>query len=155
MISIYRAQIRNVINGSKGSLIYILLTLPDMDRECRALLDKSIGDLYEKFNITRHTNLKLLKHTDYPLMDDLYKLILEEYQKADTEYTKIIYRKIQAQLESFKSGGLNSKLWNKYTSINISNEFTVFNFQNLFANSNETVATGQMSLLMKILINQK
>lgn len=133
---------------------FFKLTLPDMDRECRALLDKSIGDLYEKFNITRHTNLKELKHTDYPLMDDLYKLILEEYQKADTDYTKIIFRKIQAQLESFKSGGLNSKLWNKYTSINISNEFTVFNFQNLFANSNETVATGQMSLLMKILMQE-
>lgn len=133
---------------------FFKLTLPDMDRECRTLLDKSIGDLYEKFGITRHTELKELNHTDYPLMDDLYKLILEEYNKADTEYTKIIYRKIQAQLESFKAGGLNSKLWNKHTSINISNDFTVFNFQSLFANSNETVATGQMSLLMKILMQE-
>lgn len=133
---------------------FFKLTLPDMDGDCSKILDTSIGVLYEKFGITKHTDLKSLKHEDYPLMDDLYKLIVEEYDKADTEYHKIIYRKIQVQLDSFKSGGLNSKLWNRHTSINISNDFTVFNFQSLFANSNDTVATGQMSLLMKILMQE-
>lgn len=97
------------------------------DREIDTI-EIMLGRLYEKWGITDRSNFDRLKHTDYPILSDLYDFIETEYKNFD-EYHRQLYtadslREICLGLHSMCKGA-ESKFFNGHTNIT-SNDFITF-----------------------------
>lgn len=128
--------------------------LPGIDAHALEALNNLIVDLYEKKGINEDTNFSKLKAEDYPIFDDLYALILEELDKAKTDYDINNFRVLKNFISKFSGEGRNAKLWNGYSSLSVKENFCVFNFQSLLANKNGVIANAQMLLVLKWLDNE-
>lgn len=97
------------------------------DREIDTI-EIMLGRLYEKWGITDRSNFDRLKHTDYPLLSDLYNFIEAEYKNFDEShrqlYTADSLREICLGLHSMCKGA-ESKFFNGHTNIT-SNDFITF-----------------------------
>ncbi|MBE5990833.1 MAG: DUF87 domain-containing protein [Paenibacillaceae bacterium] len=97
------------------------------DREIDTI-EIMLGRLYEKWGITDRSNFDRLKHTDYPILSDLYDFIETEYKNFDEShrqlYTADSLREICLGLHSMCKGA-ESKFFNGHTNIT-SNEFITF-----------------------------
>lgn len=97
------------------------------DREIDTI-EIMLGRLYEKWGITDGSNFDRLKHTDYPILSDLYDLIETEYKNFDEShrqlYTADSLREICLGLHSVCKGA-ESKFFNGHTNIT-SNDFITF-----------------------------
>lgn len=97
------------------------------DREIDTI-EIMLGRLYEKWGITDRSNFDRLKHTDYPILSDLYDFIETEYKNFDEShrqlYTADSLREICLGLHSMCKGA-ESKFFNGYTNIT-SNDFITF-----------------------------
>ena len=128
--------------------------LEGMDSDSFETLNSLIVDCYARKGINAYTKLDELKPEDYPIFDDLYKLVCERVEKETNEYHKKIYLTIQTYIKKFSTGGRNSNLWNGPTSIETKENFVSFNFRSLLANRNEIIANAQMLLIFKYLDNE-
>ncbi|MPM08262.1 hypothetical protein SDC9_54574 [bioreactor metagenome] len=92
-----------------------------------------LSKLYDKWNITDHSNFDRLKPDDYPVLSDLYELVESEYKEFDEEkrqlYTAETLREICLGLHSLCKGA-ESKFFNGHTNI-ISSEFVTFGVKGL------------------------
>ena len=97
------------------------------DREIDTI-EIMLGRLYEKWDITDRSNFDRLKHTDYPILSDLYDFIETEYKNFDEShrqlYTADFLREICLGLHSMCKGA-ESKFFNGHTNIT-SNDFITF-----------------------------
>lgn len=65
-----------------------------------AILNETLEELYRNFNITWETNISLLNNTDFPIMEDLYNLLIEKQKltmsnrKEDYENLASIIREL-------------------------------------------------------------
>ncbi|MDO5555728.1 MAG: ATP-binding protein [Clostridia bacterium] len=89
-------------------------------------LDLVLEELYEKFNITKDTDIYKLENTDFPILEDLY-YFLENKNKNEN---KVEYEKLLSLLRPISIGGASS-IWNGYTDITIDTKLTVFNTKNM------------------------
>ena len=84
--------------------------------------------LYQKFNLTEDTDFSSLKPTDYPIMEDLFELCMEEYRNYDPAgkplYTEEILQRICLGLNSVCVGA-ESRFFNGHTNIE-DNQFLIF-----------------------------
>ena len=94
-------------------------SLQDMEFSALELL---LEELYQKFNISKNTNIARLKNTDFPKLEDLYFFIEE---KNKQKYN-VIYEKILSLIRPI-CVGQSSDIWNGYTNIDINTDMTVFN----------------------------
>lgn len=94
-------------------------SLQDMEFSALELL---LEELYQKFNISKNTNIAKLKNTDFPKLEDLYFFIEE---KNKQKYN-VIYEKILSLIRPI-CVGQSSDIWNGYTNIDINTDMTVFN----------------------------
>lgn len=124
--------------------------VPDMPTECRLFLNECISQLYINFNITDLSIISAYKPSEFPTFNDLYELIKKEKGKVSGG-KKNVFEMLELYLKQFVGDGLYARLWNGETTLNISNDFNVLNFQSLFANNNTAIANGQMLLLMRFL----
>ncbi|OLN31362.1 VirB4 family type IV secretion system protein [Desulfosporosinus metallidurans] len=83
--------------------------------------------LYDKWNITDHTNFDRLTPKDYPILSDLYKLVEGEYQSYDSShrqlYTAETLQEICLGLHSLCVGA-ESKFFDGHTNITDSHFIT-------------------------------
>lgn len=97
------------------------------DREIDTI-EIMLGRLYEKWDITDRSNFDRLKHTDYPILSDLYDFIETEYKNFNEShrqlYTVDSLREICLGLHSMCKGA-ESKFFNGHTNIT-SNDFITF-----------------------------
>ncbi|WP_313182584.1 VirB4 family type IV secretion system protein [Lacrimispora sp.] len=97
------------------------------DREIDTI-EIMLGRLYEKWGITDRSNFDRLKHTDYPILSDLYDYIETEYKNFHEShrqlYTADSLREICLGLHSMCKGA-ESKFFNGHTNIT-SNDFITF-----------------------------
>lgn len=97
------------------------------DREIDTI-EIMLGRLYEKWGITDRSNFDRLKHTDYPILSDLYDFIETEYKNFDEShrqlYTADSLREICLGLHSMCKGA-ESKFFNGHTNIT-NNDFITF-----------------------------
>ena len=128
--------------------------LPDCDKDAMEYLNSMIDRMYLNKGITDNTDLSRLKPEDYPTFDDLYDTILSEFQSSDNEYIKTMLRTLMNYIQKFSGSGRNAVIWNGPSSITTEENFTVFNFQSLLANRNNTVANAQMLLVLKYIDNE-
>ena len=126
-----------------------------MDIDTKSALDNLITDLYASVNITDRTDLTQLKDTDYPTFDTMKELIDKKLEnKKTSEYDVQLYRKLANYISLFVGNGIYARFWNGRTELDITNDFTVFDFQRLFANANTEVCNAQMQLLMRLLMQE-
>ncbi len=100
----------------------------------KALLKSAIIELYNSFDITWNTDIKKFSNEDFPIMNDLYKLILEKSKENDD------YRNIAILLKDIAVGG-DSFLFGGSTTINAKSKCVVldtFNLQNASDNIKKT-----------------
>ena len=87
-----------------------------------------LSKLYARFGLTEKTDFSRLKATDYPIMEDLYRLCVEEYKNYDGGqkklYTEEILQKICLGLNSVCVGS-ESRFFNGHTNI-VDNKFLIF-----------------------------
>lgn len=128
--------------------------LPGIEPDALEYLNNITMRMYEAKAIDAETNLSELEPEDYPIFDDLYDKILNDYQVATGEYSKENLRVLLNYISKFATGGRNALLWNGPASISTNENFIVFNFQSLLANKNNTIANAQMLLVLKWLDNE-
>ncbi|MEG0988965.1 MAG: ATP-binding protein [Clostridium sp.] len=133
---------------------YLKQILPGIDADSMEFLNNIIIRVYDEKGIDASTNLGQLSPEDFPIFDDLYDKLLTDYQASDSDYTKNHLRTLINYISKFATGGRNSHLWNGPSSLDVKENFTVFNFQSLLANKNNTVANAQMLLILKWLDNE-
>ena len=128
--------------------------LPDVDKEALEYLNALTERMYTNFNITMETDLSKLRPEDYPIFDDLYDLVLEDFQRTNNTYLRTMLQTLINYVSKFATGGRNSTIWNGPSSITTDENFTVFNFQSLLANRNTSIANAQMLLVLKYIDNE-
>lgn len=128
--------------------------LPDCDKDAMEYLNSLIDRLYLNMGITAETELRKLRPEDYPIFDDLYDEILQEFQQTDNEYIRRMLRVLMNYIAKFSTGGRNANIWNGPSTITTEENFSVFNFQSLLANRNNTIANAQMLLVLKYIDNE-
>ncbi len=117
-------------------------------------LNNVVLRVYAKKGISQLTDFSALTPADYPTFEDLFAYIVEEQDKAHSEYDSANLRILYNYIAKFAGNGRNSNLWNGENSLTVTENFTVFNFQSLLANKNNTIANAQMLLVMKWLDNE-
>lgn len=126
-----------------------------MDINCKAMLDNCIAEMYVRAGIDDSTDFSKLKEKDFPTFDTLVKLISDKKKaKKVTAYEYETLQKLENYISLFVGNGIYARLWNGATTLNIKNDFIVFDFQQLFANSNTEVCNAQMMLLMRLLMRE-
>ena len=133
---------------------FFKMILDGITMDALEILNQSIKELYEKFGINNQTEIDKLRPDQFPIMQDLYNYVSEQHEKATDEYQKNNLRIIKIYLNKFADGGRNSMLWNGYSTITSEENFIVFNFQTLLANSNNDIANAQMMVIMRWLNNE-
>ena len=92
------------------------------------VLEIFLEKLYESKGITEHTDFSGLKHTDYPVLSDLYRLVEKELNQYEERkgniYTRETVRDLCLKLKSICIGA-DSKFFNGHTNIT-SNRFICF-----------------------------
>ena len=124
------------------------------ESEVVVLLDM-IEKLYKRFGITKNTkisSLEKLENTDYPIFTDLIEF-LPDYKNMLTNQEQIkIVDKLEILLDRFKVG-IDSMLFNGYTSVNLDSNLIAFNVKDLLNSKNKRVITTQLVNLLTYLNN--
>ena len=128
--------------------------LPDCDKDALEYLNSLVDRVYINKGITPDSDFSKLRPEDYPVFDDLYDAILAEFQQTDNDYIRSNLRILMNYISKFSAGGRNAAIWNGHSTITTEENFTVFNFQSLLANRNNTVANAQMLLVLKYIDNE-
>jgi len=151
-------EISNVSNHIQFLESFFEMVIKNIDQYSLSFLKEALKNLYYKFNI--HDNIKIneLEANKFPLMSDLYNeitLMINDLNDNNLDnFKKETLIKLQVRLKDFIGDAAYAKLWNGYTTLNLDNNFTVFNFQSLFANGNYIVANGQMMLVIRLLMQE-
>ena len=133
---------------------FFKMILDGITNDALEVLNEAVKELYEKFNITAETDIQSLEPDQFPIMQDLFEYVTEQYDKAKDDYQRNNLKIIKTYLNKFAEGGRNSMLWNGYSTITAEENMIVFNFQTLLANNNSDLANAQMMLIMRWLNNE-
>ncbi|MCK9303450.1 MAG: ATP-binding protein, partial [Bacteroidales bacterium] len=133
---------------------FFRIILDGLSSDAFELLNSVVTEVYKTKGITSTTQIKDLKATDFPIFDDLLKLIHKKVKAEKDAYKKQNFQTIETYIEKFATGGRNSNLWNGATSIETKENFITFNFRSLIANRNQIIASAQMLLVFKYLDNE-
>ncbi len=128
--------------------------LPDIDKDALEYLNSLIERVYLNFGITPETDLSTFTAEDYPIFDDLYDVVLQEFERTNNEYLRQLLRSLVNYIAKFSTGGRNANIWNGPSTITTDENFSVFNFQSMLANRNTTIANAQMLLVLKYIDNE-
>lgn len=130
------------------------LILPGISTDAFEALNSLTVELYERKNINSMSDFSTLQPKDFPIFDDLLKLIDEKLSQEQDAYKLRNLQIARVYVEKFATGGRNSNLWNGPTSIRTNENFICFNFRSLISNRNDVIANAQMLLVFKYLDNE-
>ncbi len=114
---------------------FFKMYIPSLSDIHRALVKKTLVEMYQNSGITWDTDVTTLKNEDFPTASDFYKL-LEDKASTDKRYEEL------AALFYDMAEGADSFLWNGKTNININSNFICFD-TNRLVNSSEEVKRAQ------------
>ena len=133
---------------------FFKVALSGISSDALEYLNNIIVDLYKSKGIASHTDFSALEPKDYPTFDELYALILKRLESATVDYDVTQLRILSNYISKFAGEGRNANLWNGESTLTVKENFTVFNFQSLLSNKNNTIANAQMLLVLKWLDNE-
>jgi len=104
---------------------FFKLYLKDLNSEYYADLEECLEELYFQRGITYDTDISKIPNTQYPLLSDLYELILQKANNNGlTENQRNIYIKLSKLLRSCAIGA-DASLWNGHTTVEAKSDFIV------------------------------
>ncbi len=133
---------------------YFRVILDGMNSDAFEKVNSLVIDMYKQKGIDSATDLTKLTPEDFPIFDDLYKIVLEKVANEKDEYLRRMYQIIQTYIQKFATGGRNANLWNGPTTLETKENFVVFSFRSLLANQNKVLANAQMLLVLRYLNNE-
>lgn len=133
---------------------FFKIILEGMNSDSFELLNTLIVEMYNEKGINGKTKLTDLTPDDFPIFDDLYRIICKKVDTEKDEYFRRNLLTIKTYIQKFSTGGRNSNLWNGPTSIVTKENFITFSFRSLLANRNQIIANAQMLLVFKYLDNE-
>ena len=133
---------------------FFRVALRGISADALEYLNNLIVTLYKNKGISSKTNLAELEPSDYPTFDELYELIQNRLEKAKVDYDVTQLRILSNYISKFAGEGRNANLWNGESTLTVKENFTVFNFQSLLSNKNNTIANAQMLMVLKWLDNE-
>ena len=114
-----------------------------------------LSKLYARFGITDTTDYSRLKPTDYPIMEDFYKLCEEEFYGYDKQrkylYTEETLQEVCLGIHSMCVGA-ESKYFNGYTNIT-DDDFLVFGVKGLM-DTNKRLKDAMLFNILSFMSNQ-
>lgn len=114
-----------------------------------------LSKLYARFGITDATDYSRLKPTDYPIMEDFYKLCEEEFYGYDKQrkylYTEETLQEVCLGIHSMCVGA-ESKYFNGYTNIT-DDDFLVFGVKGLL-DTNKRLKDAMLFNILSFMSNQ-
>lgn len=123
---------------------FFRLYIPTMDDRLRALLNKSLVELYARFGITWNTDIRAFPNNRFPTIGNLYKLISEKC--VNDRNNSVYYEGLKTYLES-AANGADHGLWNGYTTINPQSSFVVLDTKSLVQMSGAVLAAQYFNIL--------
>lgn len=133
---------------------YFRVILSGISSDAFEKINNMVIDMYSKKGITGKTDLTKLRPEDFPVFDDLYKLVHHHAETETDEYLRRMYQVIETYIQKFATGGRNANLWNGPTTLETKENFVVFSFRSLLANRNMVLANAQMLLVLRYLNNE-
>ena len=133
---------------------FFKVALSGISSDALEYLNNIIVSLYKNKNIDSKTDFSSLEPKDYPTFDELYALIDKKLESAKVDYDVTQLRILHNYISKFAGEGRNANLWNGESTLTVKENFTVFNFQSLLSNKNNTIANAQMLLVLKWLDNE-
>lgn len=114
-----------------------------------------LSKLYARFGITDSTDYSRMKPTDYPIMEDFYKLCEEEFMTYDKQrkylYTEETLQEVCLGIHSMCVGA-ESKYFNGYSNIT-DNDFLVFGVKGLL-DTNKRLKDAMLFNILSFMSNQ-
>lgn len=107
---------------------FFKLYLKDLDDSAQAILEEVLEILYARHGIVWDTDISTLKNTDFPILEDLYNLMLEKAEEESPH--KLYYQKLSLLLRR-SAVGADSALWNGHTTIEANSSFIVLDTHDL------------------------
>ena len=133
---------------------YFRVILEGMDSDSFEKVNSLVIDMYKQKGIDGSTDLTKLTPEDFPIFDDLYKIVKDKVENEKDEYLRRMYQIIETYIQKFATGGRNANLWNGPTTLETKQNFVVFSFRSLLANQNKVLANAQMLLVLRYLNNE-
>lgn len=127
----------------KNLEIFFSLYIPSLTDMQKAVLKKSLVELYQRFGITWDTDVAALAPTAFPIFADLYKLVKE---KADTECDRQAYADLTLLLYDIAEGS-DSFIWNGHSTIASDSQFIVLDTNALQGTGDNIKRTQYFNLL--------
>lgn len=126
------------------------LTIEQMDT-----LELMIMELYEKYEITDMTDVTLLRHNEFPTLENLYEHMKDRYHHFDQEekclYTEETLRELCLALNSICIGA-DSKFFNGHTNIK-EGQFVTFGVKGLLQ-ANESIRNAMLFNILSYMSNE-
>ncbi|MEG2383045.1 MAG: DUF87 domain-containing protein, partial [Oscillospiraceae bacterium] len=119
---------------------FFKMYIPSLSDLQRALVKKTLVEMYAKFDITWDTDVTGMSNEEFPTAKDFYKL-LEEKALQDEDY------KVLSALLYDMAEGADSFLWNGTTNIKIDSDFVCFDTNRLVNSSDEVKRAQYYNLL--------
>lgn len=123
--------------------IFFNMYLPDLSMLQRSLLKRSVTELYNSFGITWDTDITAMKHSDFPIFSDLYRLLRDklESDKDNTDLKELV------ELLADISEGSDSFIWNGHTTIDTDSDLIVLNTKSIQTTSDVIKRTQYFNIL--------
>lgn len=154
----YKTKTLDVQNDYNGHLQfleqYFRVIFSGMNSDAFEKVNSLVIEMYNEKGINENTIIENLKPEDFPIFDDLYKLVKVKIEQETDDYIKSIYKTIEIYVQKFATGGRNANIWNGPTTLETKENFVVFAFRSLFANRNMVIANAQMLLVLRYLNNE-
>lgn len=123
---------------------FFQLYLPSMNDKLRALLNKSLVELYAAFGITWETDISGWRAEQFPTLSDLFGLVV---RKSETDVRNAdVYEDLKTYLEG-AANGADHLLWNGYTTIKPKSGFVVLDTKSLIQMSGTVLAAQYFNVL--------
>lgn len=119
---------------------FFKMYIPSLSDLQRALVKKTLVEVYANFGITWDTDVTKLNNENFPIASDFYKL-LEDKAKEDKRYEEL------AALFYDMAEGADSFLWNGHTNIEINSDFICFDTNRLIDGSDEIKRAQYFNIL--------
>lgn len=138
---LYKADDKPLVQHMKTLEIFFQLYIPSLTDLQKALLKKTLVELYEKFNITWDTDITEFKPEAFPIFSDLYNL-LKERATEDNRFEDL------AALLYDISEGADGFLWNGHSNIDVhDSNFVCFDTNRMVDSSEHIKRTQYFNIL--------
>lgn len=120
---------------------FFKLLYPELNSIQIAILEEVLEELYNKFNITWETNIEGIPNDKFPIMTDLYNLLVKRIKSEKIAEKKEILEYLKSLIRGI-SIGAEKGLFNGYTSVQDNSDMVCFDTFSL-QNASERVKKAQ------------